>query len=242
MDIEILEDLGLTNAEIKTYLALLDLGSSTAGAILEKSALQNSVIHRALNSLIEKGLINYVLEGKRKVYQATDPEQFLHFIDEKKERFQKLLPELKMRQKLAPSKESATIFKGIRGLKEIYHFMIDLDGKEYNTFGGGKDCLARMGETWWLSMHTKRIANKLKSRQVFDETIRPHDNKFGKRPLTKVRYLSADFAQFQETIIVGDYVAITVFTERPYGFLIHDAEVAKGYKKYFELLWNIAKV
>ncbi len=241
MDLEILEDLGLTQAEIKTYLALLDLGSSTAGNILEKSKLQNSVTHRALNSLIEKGLINFVFEGKRKIYQATDPEQFLNFIDEKKERFQKILPELKTRQKIAPKKESATIFKGVRGIKEIYRFMINLDAKEYNTFGGGEQCLKRMGRNWWISMHTKRIANKLKARQVFDETIRPHDSDFNKRPLTKVKYLGAEFAQFQETIIVGDYVAITVFTEKPYGFLIHDTEVAKGYKKYFELLWKIAK-
>jgi len=37
MDVSILEDLGLTQAEIKVYLALLELGSSSAGRILEKS-------------------------------------------------------------------------------------------------------------------------------------------------------------------------------------------------------------
>ena len=62
MDTSILEDLGLTQAEIKVYIALLELGSSSAGQILEKSGLQNSVVHRALNSLIEKGLISYILE------------------------------------------------------------------------------------------------------------------------------------------------------------------------------------
>jgi len=65
MDTQILEDLGLTNAEIRVYVALLELGSSSAGKIIEKSGLQNSVVHRALNSLIEKGLISYIKEGKR---------------------------------------------------------------------------------------------------------------------------------------------------------------------------------
>ena len=95
MDTEILEDLGLTASETKTYLTLLELGSSSAGFILEKSRLQNSVMHRALHSLIEKGLISYVTEGKRKLYQATNPEHFIQFIEEKKQRFQKILPELK---------------------------------------------------------------------------------------------------------------------------------------------------
>ena len=49
MNTEILEDLGLTQSEIKTYLTLLELGSSTAGPILEKSNLQNSVVSSNIN-------------------------------------------------------------------------------------------------------------------------------------------------------------------------------------------------
>ncbi len=54
MDVTILEDLGLTTAEIKVYIALLELGNSTAGPLVEKSGLQNSVVHRTLHSLIQK--------------------------------------------------------------------------------------------------------------------------------------------------------------------------------------------
>ena len=54
MDTKILEDIGLSNAEIKVYLTLLELGTSTAGPILEKSGLQNSVVHMTLNKLIER--------------------------------------------------------------------------------------------------------------------------------------------------------------------------------------------
>ena len=82
MNTEILENLGLSQSEIKTYITLLELGSSTAGPILEKSDLPNSVLHRALNSLIEKGIITHILEGKRKIYQATNPEHFYDFIEE----------------------------------------------------------------------------------------------------------------------------------------------------------------
>src|SRR3989338_8656486 len=73
---DILEDLGLSKAEIKVYISLLELGSSSAGAILQRCGLQNSVTHRALNSLIEKGLISYIAEGKRKIYRSTSPDFF----------------------------------------------------------------------------------------------------------------------------------------------------------------------
>lgn len=240
MDMQIFEDLGLSQAETKTYLALLELGTSTAGPILEKSGIQNSVVHRALHSLIEKGLINYVIEGRRRLYQATDPENFIRFIDDKKIRFQDILSELKEKQQFSKKTESATIYKGTRGITEVYNLMVKQKG-EYNTFGGGEECVSRMGMSWWLNIHTKRVANKLRARQVFDEGVRKDATDIESKSLTKVRYLAKEFASFQETVIVGDYVAITVFTQEPYSFLMHDHKVAESYRKYFALLWNMAK-
>ena len=241
MDISILEELGLTQAEIKVYMSLLELGISTAGDILMKSGLQNSVVHRALNSLIEKALINYILEGKRRVYQATDPDNFFHYMDDKRERFKQILPELKQKQHFAKKRETVTAYKGIRGIKEVYHILRDEKAKEYLSFGGGAPCEKLLGTAWWNNHHIKRIANTLPSRQVFDETVRVFGKNLIKRPMSKVRYLPKEFAQFQETVIVGDLVAITIFTDNPYSVLIRDSVVADGYKKHFGLLWKTAK-
>ena len=41
IDTEILEDLGLSNSEVKVYLSLLELGETTSGPLLQKSGLQN---------------------------------------------------------------------------------------------------------------------------------------------------------------------------------------------------------
>ena len=242
MDVSILEDLGLTRNEIKIYLALLDLGSSSAGKIIGMSHLQNSVTHRTLNSLIEKGLINFVLEGRRKIYQATNPEHFFQFMEEKKVRFEQILPELKLKQKLAEKKENAVIYRGIKGIKEIYHNLISTKAKEYNTFGGGKAVTYEvMGEFWWKNLHTRRIANKLPARQIFDETIRKFGEELKHRPLSKIRFLPQKFAQLTEIVIVGDKVGIIIFAQHPYGFLIEDKIVADSYRKQFELMWKLAK-
>lgn len=241
MNLEIFKELGLTDSEIKIYVTLLELGQSSAGKILTKSKLQNSVVHRALNSLIEKSLISFILEGKRRLYSAVNPENFYDFIEEKKRKFTELLPELKKKQIKAKTKETAGVFKGIRGIKEVYNFMINQSGKEYLTYGGGKPCADKMGYTWWLNIHQKRIANKLKSRQVFDDSVKEEGKEIEKLKLTNIRYLPKEFEQFQETVIVGEYVAISVFSEEPYSFLIHDKHVAQGYTKHFELLWKQAK-
>ncbi|MFC1697206.1 TrmB family transcriptional regulator [Nanoarchaeota archaeon] len=242
MDQNILEDLGLTNAEIKVYITLLELGSNTAGPIIEKSGLQNSVVHRALITLIDKGLINYVLEGKKKLYQATDPKFFYDFIDDKKKRFDQILPELQAKQNFAKSDVSATIYKGKKGINVVYNLLVNSKAKEYLTFGGGEQCLNLMGDYWWSNIHRKRIANKIPARQVWDTTVKKFlKHKFMQTKMTKIKFISKGFAHFQEIAIVGDYVAISIFTENSYSVLIRDPIVAKGYKIYFELLWKIAK-
>ncbi|MFH1649949.1 MAG: helix-turn-helix domain-containing protein [Candidatus Woesearchaeota archaeon] len=239
MDASILEDLGLSHTEIRTYLALLELGQATSGALIEKSRLPNSSLHLCLNSLIEKGLISFISEGKRRIYQATNPDNIVQYIDEKKQRLLELLPELKKKQ--VNVKESATLYKGVRGINEAYNILISTHGKEFNTFGGGDEVTDRMGLHWWLNMHQRRISRKLPSRQVFDEKVRPRVGAVLKLPLTRVRFLPAEFAQIQVTAIVGDTVVISVFTQNCYALVIKDAEIAKGYTQYFEVLWNMAK-
>ena len=68
-------------------------------------------------------MINFILEGKRKIYQATDPNNFYNFIEDKKKRFSEILPELKKKQNTRKVGEIASVFKGKRGLTEIYNFL-----------------------------------------------------------------------------------------------------------------------
>ncbi|MCI0503662.1 hypothetical protein L0Y65_03025 [Candidatus Micrarchaeota archaeon] len=242
MDTAILEDLGLTGAEIKVYISLLELGSSGASAVMLRSRLQNSVVHRALNSLIDKGLISFIMEGNRKVYQATGPDYFYSFIDSKRRKFDEIFPDLKKRQESSRSKTEATIYRGKRGISEIYGRLLNSGGGEYQTFGGGKRVTYEvMGAQWWTSLHTRRISKKIRARQVFDETIRDFGEALNRRPLSRVRFLSQDFEQLTETVIIGEYVAIVMFTEEPYGLLIKDPVVVESYRKYFSILWEKAR-
>jgi sugar-specific transcriptional regulator TrmB len=104
---EILEDLGFSHAEIKVYLSLLELGSTKAGSVVKTSGLQNFVVHLTLNKLAKKGLVSFVRHRKVKHYSATNPRNFLRFIDEKVHRFEEILQILLEKQqrqeKITPS-------------------------------------------------------------------------------------------------------------------------------------------
>ena len=238
MDPSILEDIGLTHAEIKVYLTMLELGSSSAGPILEKSGLHNSVVHRNLDRLIEKGLVTFVLEGKKKFYQATDPKLLLDFIDEKKERIEKILPELLQKQKLAKEKPKAVIYKGKRGIKELLYTIISQKNIPYSAYGGPKKAEDLLGTYFWEGYHNRRIKNKLNAKLIFHESLRKWGEYINKKNLTTVRFTPKEFEELTETIICGNKVGIIIYLDEPYGFLIEEEIAAKSYKKFFDILWK----
>ena len=136
METSILQDLGLSNGEIKIYLTLLELGSTKVGLVIEKTGMASSAVHNSINSLIEKGLTSYIKKGKIKYYQAVPPKQLIDFIEEKKKKFLQILPELELKQKLAREREEAEIFEGTKGITTMLNLLIDdsKKGDEYLFF------------------------------------------------------------------------------------------------------------
>ena len=239
MDTKILEDIGLSNAEIKVYLTLLELGTSTAGPILEKSGLQNSVVHMTLNKLIERGFVTFFKEGKRNHYQATNPKHIIDFINEKKERFQEILPELLLKQKQAREKPEIITFRGIKGIKELLLELLEAGGKEHHTFGSTAKSLM-LGDAWWVSYHKKRAQIEIKAKLLFNESLANWKAET-KYPQSEVKYTKAGFEPLTETIIRNDKIGIIIWADKPLGMIIHQKEAAESYDKFFQLMWKTAK-
>ena len=239
MDITVLEDLGLTNAEIKIYLSLLELGSSTAGPIIEKSGLQSSVVHITMKRLIDKGFASFVKEGKVNHYQASDPKNIIDYIDEKKEKFQEILPILLSKQYLSKNKPETTMFHGIKGIKELLYSLLETDGKKHHTIGSSKQSLM-LGDQWWISYHKKRAAKNIEAMLILNESLKPWKAET-KYPKSQVRYTKQGFEPLTETIIRNDKIGIIIWSEKPFGILIHNKIVAVSYENYFQLLWKQAR-
>ena len=143
MDIELLEEIGLTKSEIKVYLALLELGLSTTGPIVDKSGASSSKIYEILERLIQKGLVSVVIESGTKHFEAAPPERILDYLKEKKEKIESqtkkvenLLPELELKRTLSKYKTDATVFRGMKGMETAFNdiFKVLKKGDTVNVF------------------------------------------------------------------------------------------------------------
>ncbi len=241
MDISILEDIGLTGAEIKVFITLLELGSTQAGKVVEKSGLQNAVVHRAFHSLIEKGLVTYILEGKIKKYQSIEPKLLLTFIDEKRDKLSKIIPELEAKKNLLKENPKATIFHGVRGVKELLWHITDTKNEKYYGYGGSLVSNDITGKHFWLSFNNRRLERNIAAELIFHKSLESWGKKISKMGKTVVKVTENDFEELTETVICGSKVGIIIWLDKPFGFLIEEDAAARSYKKFFDILWESEK-
>ena len=83
MNLEILEQIGLTKTEIKIYLALLKLGQTTTTNIVREAEIHASKVYEFLDKLIQKGLVSYVIKSNKKYFTAASPVFLKEFMREK---------------------------------------------------------------------------------------------------------------------------------------------------------------
>ena len=239
MEIDVLQEIGLTPAEAKVYLALLELGGVSAKYILDKTGLHNSVVHTTLNRLIEKGFVSFIKDGKKNIYQASNPKHVVDFIDAKKERFEEILPSLLAKQGMNLDKPEVTTFRGVRGVRELLLELLDAGGNEHHTLGSSAKSLM-LGEAWWVDYHAKRVKKKIHAKLLFNASLRAWAAE-KKYKLAEVRYSESGFEPLTETIVRNDKVGIILWTEKPLGMLVHNKELADSHDTYFSFLWEKAK-
>src|SRR3989344_9075868 len=193
MDESILENLGLSKAEIKIYLALLELGASTSGPLIQKSGLQSSAVHRTLKTLLDKGIITYVKLGKDNNYQSTNPKNLLEFIENKKKRFLDILPELENKQKSGKGNYSTEMFLG---KKAMFSALLNIikdgkNGEDYLSFSLVEPHDDKELVDFYQTYNLRRREKKLKVKVLVNEEAKPiYEKNYTKELLKKanVRY------------------------------------------------------
>lgn len=120
-------NLGLTDKEAKTYLASLELGTSSIQKIAEKAKVNRATTYVIIEDLIKKGLVSSFEQGKKTYFAATHPSQLLRIVREKQvelkqaeENLEKeILPELLSIHNVAEDQPKVRFFEGKEGIEAI---------------------------------------------------------------------------------------------------------------------------
>ncbi len=245
MDKDIFTKIGLTNNETKVYLTLLGMGAVPAGEIVKKTELHRACVYDVLERLLEKGLTSYVMISNVKHFEATNPRQFLSYIDSKKDelmnyrkQIDKIMPELESKRKLSREEQEATIYKGKRGIKPIFEDIIR-QRKTMHVYGA----TGRFKEffpVYYHNFHNRRTKAKINIKMIYKESVRK-EKREKELKLFEAKYLPNEFDTPATTFIYGEKVVILIWEEQPIATVIRSKKVAQSYLVNFNLLWKIAK-
>ncbi|PIN75171.1 hypothetical protein COV18_04455 [Candidatus Woesearchaeota archaeon CG10_big_fil_rev_8_21_14_0_10_37_12] len=248
MDTKALERIGLTKSEIAVYLALLKLGQTTAGKIVDEAKVTRSKIYDILERLKNKGLVSHIIRNATKYFSAASPKNILEYLNEKEKEIEQekkavidILPLLLQQETLAQNSKIAEIFIGFRGLESAFTAMIkEFNSKDdYYAFGAGKGENIKQVQQFFTKLHKKRTENKITSWIIFNESSRGLFKSQEKSKYVKSRYLQHSTPTAIN--IYKDYVILAILTEEPITILIKKQEVANSFKEYFNTMWKQAK-
>jgi sugar-specific transcriptional regulator TrmB len=245
--LEALKSAGLSDKEASTYLDLQQYGESQTGRICERTGIPSSYIYTILNSLVEKGLVNYKIVNNVKVFRAANPESLANLFEEKEEKIRNEKKELLQfisKLKITPSQtERLSDFKyfyGMRGIKSLYTEIINSwkKGDEYYIASAPLESFNKLEGFFLDVVHKKRIRDKVNLFMLVNKKAKKWGEIRNRMPYTSVKYLDIDTST--EYGVLNDLFFLVSYGKEPYGLLIKDKNFSGTYKIFFNLLWKTA--
>ncbi len=228
---------GLTKNQADIYLLLLRTPGKTGGEIAKKLSIDRSFAYSILNSLLDKGLVSYVEKEKRRVFFASEPENLLKEIDEKRNITLGVVEKLKSINPVEEEAKTTIVYEGKAGLKAYIREFLETD--RFYTLGGGSmqtlfEKLKYQYPQYLKELNKKKIIGSIITSEESGETLK-QIYKNSKVEIKTFKHLKSHVS----FTIFSNKVAIYSAEEKPFVIIIKNSDVSSALKAYFDLLWGM---
>ncbi|MDD5726078.1 MAG: helix-turn-helix domain-containing protein [Patescibacteria group bacterium] len=235
---KLFKPLGLNDSEIAIYLLSLEIGPAQPQALAKNSGFSRPATYQAIEQLVNKGLMSFVLKGKRNVYAAEPPERLLHFgqtrlkeLEIKIKEIAENIEELNALRK--GDKPTIKFFEGANGIKSIL-----------------SDLVASEPEMTYEITNVNAVKNvftynDLESAHKIMEKARGKGRAFlagdikAVREGVDARHLPKEKFAFEGDVLVyGDKTALASYKGKVVGVVIENKGIAQTMKALFDIAWQ----
>ena len=240
---KILKELGFSEREIKVYLALLELASTTIGPVASKTRIQHSKVYQTLEKLIDKGLASYIIKSKTRYFQAQSPRHILSSLKEREREFLAILPQLEQKQKFSQQPQTAKVYEGYKAIKSMFESIVEELNKNsyYYVFAFKDEYLnSPLASRFLRQIHMQLAEKRVDDRLIVNNSIK----KEFKKNYAGIKNLKARFTSINLPLglmIIDNRVINWMWGERPTAIEITSKQIALQYKKFFLEIWATCK-
>ena len=241
---QVLNRLGLKDAEISVYAALLENKQGLFVSEITKAAkIKRSTVNLILDRLTKKGFITYHLDGARKLFSAEQPESILFRFEDSLNDLRGLIPLLRITSG-SDKKTKVRFFEGREGVEKIFTdillaMKVSRDpNKEIVAVSSGKDIFKILPDHQKQFMD-KRAKERVPLRWIAPESEISRGFDTGQKDARTMKFFDGKKYQFNiEIDVYGDKIALINLDKEPNGVIIENRPLATSFKSLFNLLWD----
>lgn len=234
---------GLSDKEIKVYLALLKLGPSPVRKIGVEAKVNRGTTYDILKSLRDQGLVSYYHKETRQYFVAEDPKRFFDAVNTKidhydnlKRDFHQVIPKLREINTVMQERPTITYYDGLQGIRTILYDVLDTveSSKEKVYYNYSSSTLKKYLYAAYPEYTDDRIERGIAVRVI---SIGPGGQVIG---LDERKWLTEKESSPTYTLIYPDSVAM-ISTDKhgmPIGLIINDPNLYQTQKLLFEKMWD----
>lgn len=241
MLISTLKQIGLPENQAKIYVACLELGESSIKDIAQRSAIKRTTIYDFIDEMLNSGILQQTVRGKKKRYTATSPEELKLLIRKREALLNQILPELTSLNKEGQTKPRVQFYSGLDGLKKVYEDLLNY--KNIIVCGWASEDIPELfGKEWTHKYVNRRVARNIEEWMIYPQSKTGEEyRKLDKEHKRKSKVVDPKKYHFEiEINIYKNRIAMTSAKDKV-GVIIESAPIANTWKKIFEMCWENLK-
>lgn len=249
---EYFEQLGFTRNESSIFLALAEVGKSTASLLAKRVGIPRTTAYSVLESLVQKGVVSLEQKGSSTFYSCNKPVSLLRMIEEEQERVAEQVhvarqlvemvgPYFKSRHFSIPKIQ---FFEGRQNVNNMLYDFSDawresVSAVDYTWWGYQDHTFVEKYLPWlehiWSTAPSQEMVKLLSNESQIEVDVK---DKFPRR--RQVKPVPEPF-HFSSTIwILGEYILLIMTRQKPeYAFQMKDPVFAENLRTLFKMLWGL---
>ncbi|MFA5358720.1 MAG: helix-turn-helix domain-containing protein [Patescibacteria group bacterium] len=170
-----LKNLGLTQTEVKIYLAALKYSTIGVNELVKQTNVNRTTIYHALGTLTDKGLVGKKISGQKILFTATDPKNIQNLLQEKIRMLEKqkgeisaIIPLLLQSMEQPENKISVYHYEGIEGVKTVIEDALYCKSKHWDIISPIKNFFSEFDKNYAKYFVETRQAKGITSRSLWE--------------------------------------------------------------------------
>ncbi len=225
---EVLQQLGLTEAEVKLYITLLSNGEATASELARKTGTNRTFTYDRLNKMLSLGLASHVIKDNKKYFRAADPNQFLEILKNRETQLSQIIPAL---QSLKPDTSlipKVTVFSSRKGVQTALNIILK-ERKDVFIHGSMLNFMEVMKEGFRI-WNERRVRQKTRLFILTSESVSLEH--------AEIEQLPEEEKASVTTFTFGNRTIVAFWSDIPVAILIENEEIAKQNIAFFKTIWD----